>query len=75
LMGVDETIERLGLEVGESQKAACRALEAQGLRFCIDFGYENAERIWNGLNAFYLTPEDIEFLSACGIGGRGKGET
>jgi len=67
-MNIDETIKRLGLEVGESQKAACRALEAQGLRFCVDFGYENAERIWNSLNAFDLTPEDTEFLSTCGIG-------
>jgi hypothetical protein len=31
-----------GLPITEEQDMACRFLESKGLRFCIDFGYENA---------------------------------
>jgi hypothetical protein len=32
----------LGLELTPEQLKACRYLERNGQRFCIDFGYENA---------------------------------
>jgi hypothetical protein len=38
------------------QLAYCRYLEQQGLKFCVDFGYENAEAIaWQKL-------EEEEFI-------------
>ena len=30
------------VQITSEQMAACRFLESIGLRFCIDFGYENA---------------------------------
>lgn len=33
----------LGIELTCWQLWACEFLEARGLRFCVDFGYENAE--------------------------------
>jgi hypothetical protein len=33
------------LQLTEEQMAACRFLESRGLRFCVDFGYENAAAI------------------------------
>ncbi len=32
-----------GLPTTKSQDAACLFLEAKGLRFCVHYGYENAE--------------------------------
>ncbi len=46
-----ETIRLLGLRFTAEQHAASRFLERDGLRFCVDFGYDNAVRIarerWN----------------------------
>jgi len=41
-MTTDETCRQLGLTLTPEQWRACRYLERQGQRFCIDFGTENA---------------------------------
>ena len=41
-MTTDETCRQLGLTLTPEQWRACRYLERQGQRFCIDFGYDNA---------------------------------
>ncbi len=39
---VDKTIRLLGLKLPPEDVWACKALEARGLRICVDFGYMNA---------------------------------
>lgn len=39
------------IQLTPEQLACCRYLERKGLRFCIDFGYENAPAmVWNELD-------------------------
>lgn len=57
----------LKLQVSPKQEAACIALEAHGKRFCVDFGYENAESLWHSLNIVNFTYEDMRFLAECGV--------
>jgi hypothetical protein len=66
-MTFDEDVKMLGLKLTPRQKAACRGLEAQGKRFCIDFGTRNAVAMWKAVNTLKLTREDKKFLSDCGI--------
>lgn len=40
-----KTLRWLGIRVGPKQHMACKYLELTGLRFCVDFGYENAIEI------------------------------
>lgn len=51
-MDVEKTLERLGIEVDSETLDACLFLESMGLRFCIDFGTENAITKADCLRAF-----------------------
>jgi hypothetical protein len=66
-MTFDSTKELLKLKLTPQQIKACRALEAQGKRFCIDYGYQNAVSMWRELNTLHLSREDKKFLKDCGI--------
>ncbi len=41
-MRLDEAIRLLDLKITPQEIEACRLLEGRGLRFCVDFGYQNA---------------------------------
>lgn len=41
-MPFESTVRLLKLDLTYEQTAACRYLESKGLRFCVDFGYDNA---------------------------------
>jgi len=56
-MTFDSTVEMLGLKLTPQQVKAC----------CIDYGYENAVKMWKEMNTLPLTREDKKFLKDCGI--------
>ncbi len=41
-MTFEQTRRILKLRLSDQQVKACRFLEAQGFRFCVDYGYRNA---------------------------------
>lgn len=41
-MSFDKIIKQINVNVDQETAKICRALEANGLRFCVDFGYKNA---------------------------------
>jgi hypothetical protein len=41
-MDYRRTLRMLQIRIGPKQHAACTYLEQVGLRFCVDYGYDNA---------------------------------
>ena len=63
----NQLCEILGLELTPMQKICCEGLESSGLRFCVDFGYENAVEKYTRMSQLRCIPEDLKFLAACGV--------
>ncbi len=56
-MSALETCRKLGIALTPWQMWACQFLEQQGFRFCVDFGYENAEAMAEQIKAQWWNDE------------------